>query len=807
MKTSLKYWLSGASVAMMALTTQTVYAQTTPAPAATNDQAIVVTARRRSENLQNVPVSVVVFNQQKLTDLAVHNATDLSRVAPGTSMQSTGASRVDTTFSIRGQGATFGTASGVVTYFADVPDFVASGTSPASIYDMSDLEVLKGPQGTLFGKNTTGGAVLFVPHPATDKFGGFIDARLGNYGRHDGEFALNIPIVGDKVDLRIAGQSLNRDGFTTYLLDGSKLDNENRQSFRVTLTVRPFAGFENTTIYQDAIDHENGGDAVLTAIHDSGGCVAGACGNDSLFPELQAELAEQQHLGIRTVLGGNPDHFIVRDSNGVINTTTWEVNDHLTFKNIASMRWYRDGQNYDLTGTNITLLNVDNPPETINTEGTEEIQAQLKFGSLSGVVGYYYGNSVNPYSVAYKIQNFNAQVIGNPLAFLGPTTTAEVKASGDTTSNGYYAQANWKATNKLTLTGGLRYTVDYVAESSETLSLGLPPGFPFVGPGPFANAQGVYVVEPLTALNTTFHALTWTTAANYAFNPNLDGYVTVRTGYKEGGFNATAQLLADRFYQPEQDIDYEIGLKGQHDFGNGVRTRFAIDGFYDDYSNIQRFENLPAVNNIPQTLTKNAAAAYIDGIDVDWTLGLSKYFQVQVNYTYMNAKYTKWDGGIGIGDLTNQIFPNTPTNQLTVTPKVTFPIPSEMGNLSLQSTIYYQSAIATDPFNRHINGPKPGTPDCAPPNPLMPNVCTDGTAVVNLDALGANLAGAYTRIDLRLDWNHIYNSPVSASLYVLNLTNANYIVGTGNQLKGSYGVVTALYGEPRFYGAELRYDF
>src|SRR6202050_2487001 len=123
-------------------------------------EEVIVTARRREENLQVVPISIAVLNDTQLDQQNVLTATDLSRVTPGLSIQSTAANRADTTFSIRGQGETFGEAApGVVPYFADVPNFGSANGAPA-MYDLQSVQILKGPQGTLFGKNTTGGAAV-----------------------------------------------------------------------------------------------------------------------------------------------------------------------------------------------------------------------------------------------------------------------------------------------------------------------------------------------------------------------------------------------------------------------------------------------------------------------------------------------------------------------------------------------------------------------------------------------------------------------------------------------------------------------
>ena len=147
----------------------------------------------------------------------------------------------------------------------------------------------------------------------------------------------------------------------------------------------------------------------------------------------------------------------------------------------------------------------------------------------------------------------------------------------------------------------------------------------------------------------------------------------------------------------------------------------------------------------------------------------------------MVAKYKSYID-LSAGDVSNSRFPNAPTHQLQITPVVTFPIPKDLGTLTAQATVYYQSSFATDAFN-------------------VPN----GNPAVDLDVPGANLPG-YTNVNFRVDWRHVYGSPVSAAFYVLNAFNAKYATGTDNQLNG-FGTQTALYAAPTMYGVELRYEF
>ncbi|WP_260581920.1 TonB-dependent receptor plug domain-containing protein [Sphingopyxis sp. PET50] len=166
------------------------YAQTDPDDAAASahtasDQEIIVTARRRDEAEQDVPMSITVVGQKDLNERGVRTIADLPSVAPGLTTSYQAGRRGELIFSQRGQGQAFGgSAPGVATYFADVPDF---GTA---IYDLSNVAVLKGPQGTLFGRNTTGGAVLLTPAAPEDEWGGYLVGRLGDYKRRDVEFAV-----------------------------------------------------------------------------------------------------------------------------------------------------------------------------------------------------------------------------------------------------------------------------------------------------------------------------------------------------------------------------------------------------------------------------------------------------------------------------------------------------------------------------------------------------------------------------------------------------------------------------------------
>ena len=265
---------------------------------ATRLEEITVTARRREESLYAVPVAVTALSPGDIRARGIQTAEDLQNYVPSLNVSSS-VTRDDYTFSLRGMGPTGGSGpgavlagggTGVVTYFADVP---TSGAGPGLFYDLESVQVAAGPQGTLFGKNTTGGAVLFVPKKPVNDFEGSVEYGMGDYNMKTATAVVNVPLVDDKVLLRVAGQFLDRDGFTIDrgpYFAGKDYDNRDYWALRATLLLRPFDNLENTTIFSALHSEGNGDGFVLTAVNP-----AGAFG--SLLSPI---LAEQLASGIRS---------------------------------------------------------------------------------------------------------------------------------------------------------------------------------------------------------------------------------------------------------------------------------------------------------------------------------------------------------------------------------------------------------------------------------------------------------------------------------------------------------------------------
>lgn len=720
-------------------------------------EEVVVTARRRDESLQEVPMSVMSFGQLELDRKGIRNVNDLSSIAPGLSIQNTGNNRRKPTFSIRGQGQTIGQNSpGVVAYFAEVPDPYLGSASSSSLYffDLEQVQVLKGPQGTLFGRNTTGGAVLFTPRKPAQDWSGSLMVRVGNYNQNDYEFAVGGGLIPDRLAFRVAGQLQNRDGYTREINSGVWLDDSNRRSYRASLVWVPFDGFENYTIYTYEKVDENGSGSLLTDARPVPATSGLAPGFPALFPSLQQALQDQQQLGIRKVAYGWPVSSKAR-MDGFINTTTWAVHDHITLKNIYSDRDFDATRGNDGDASAVPLLGVLNPWIHEPWQKTEEFQVQAHFGNIDALVGYYYEKSRKPIAMEYLVNQFS--VLG-AVGYGGQGYKSEA----------YFTQVDFQITDELSLSAGVRRTKDevrYDVSSAQTFLWGLQP----VPPAPATWAG---------PMMTSSSATTWNAAASYALTPDVNLYATVRRGYKAGGINSTAILAEQLTFEPEYVTDYELGVKSQFEIA-GWQVRANADIFYNDYEDIQRLITVPSIP--PSTVSANAAKGKVSGIDLDLTISPSELFRLAISYAYMDARYGDYVDP-ALGDLSESNFPNSPKHQLVVTPELIFPVPAEMGRVSLLASYYYQSETYVDTAN-------------------VPN----GNPQVELISRGAHVP-SYEKLDIRFDWQNVYGSSVSLGAHLRNATDEEYVLTRGNSLS-SLGTLTSLYGEPRTYGVEIRYDF
>jgi iron complex outermembrane receptor protein len=771
-------------------------------------EEVVVTARRREERLQTVPVAVTAVSGETLARKNVNTVQDLVQVTP--SLTTTGVfSNTHVNFSLRGRSAennTFGNVQPVEVYFADVPQMAAP---LAQFYDVESVQVLRGPQGTLFGRASNGGAVLFTPRKPGDALEGFATAQFGNYNDHELEAAVSIPIIADKLAIRLAGNVIRRDGYTKVLNQGNfDLDDRKSDAFRVSATIKPTAWLTDDLVFDYVDVDQHAGSVFLLAARP--GKTASNLFNPA-FPQfltflaqnpdlaalpgvsggLQSYLATVKALGPRKLYLDTPaSTLIFQNTVDVWSNTTRADFGGVTVKNILGYQRERRASGYNADGAPFPILGGYNPGVLPNGlilkrhQWSDEVQV---LGSawndrFSWLVGGYY-------------QELTDEIPGNTLFGAAFTITGGgatwAPTQFDKTSQALFTQETFKVTDRLSVTGGFRRTWDHndfrQFSIKTPLSLrGQPTGPAFcvtaATPASFSNPLCLALAQTIKSNGDN-----WTVGADYRWTDDVFTYASASQGYRAGGINTTSTIPALRPFGTENIRQYEIGLKTQHRFMD-VPTRFNVAAYQQELTNAQvGFLVFNPARNSPEGVTLNAPKATVRGVEVEGEVIFSRYLRLSGFYDYTDAKYDQFGlpnlvvdptvpGGVRIismTDVSNNPFPNTPKSHLGATAQVTFPISDDLGELNGSLSYYRQArfSFATDSLNE-------------------PEAISPGYALWNA----------------QLQWRNAFKRPVDITFFVKNLTDKFFIRG-GIGLETQLGITQATPGEPRTYGVQLRYRF
>jgi len=763
------------------------------APESTTLQEVVVTARRREENVQRVPVSVSVVSSAQLTTKGVNSAADLVQAAPGLNAGAV-SDRQDINFGIRGQSTALGTtAPAVVTYFSEVPIL---RFSDGQFFDTQDIQVLKGPQGTLFGRVTTGGAVLVNPVAPSMKYEGYAQVQLGDYNLRELEAAVNIPIIDDKMAFRLAGNVTSRDGYTINDFNGRDLDNENSQAVRASLLLRPIDGLENTTILNYSHAATNGSGVVLFGI------------NPADYPAFPGQdgaaqlalLAAQQAKGARHTfinLGDSPlaqpynGSYYFRDALWLVNRTSWKVADGLTLKNIFSFQYNDEREGSGVAGASTIGGNV-NPwgadvPYSNYTEYTDELQAQGNVfdGRVNYTIGAYGEMEKPPAKEAELTLLYNNLLTS--ITSLYPHIESEA----------IYSQVNVKIVGGLSADLGIRHTWDQNSTVNVSLldegGVGLLPGLP-IGKCITSSAglpAGV-ILTPCNTVRQSSDVTTWTAGLNYQIAPSVFAYGNIRTGYRPGGVNAYGGNDPNlTTYAPETNTSYEIGVKSQYRFGD-INLRTNAAAFHEELNGTQR-ELTVLIGGAPAAIIENTAKAYTDGFELEQAAVLFNALTLDVNWTHLHSEYD----AKSFNYTAAQLAAACPANPTVTPPNETFfcptgPLPLSPDNTASVS-IEYRLPINDDVGKITVGGNMYSTSS----EYQVGYIVADGTVP------------GYTIFNANANWSGLMGKPIDLTVFVTNLTNKTYISAiTFNTLEaGGLGFKSGLYGPPRMFGVSAKYHF
>ncbi len=624
-------------------------------------ETVTVTAERRSENIQKVPLTISALTGQGLDQAGVKSTMDLQNQTPGFVIKTNSAFGQPY---IRGIGSDLVSASSdssVAMFVDDVYQARPVG-SIQNFYDVDRVEIVKGPQSTLFGRNVTGGAVRIFSKTPTDEFSADLDALYGNYNQFRVRGAVNIPL-SDDVAVRFAGISSTRDGYSYNDFLDKRTDDLNTQAARASLAWHPNQDFEWILTGDFMTQDDSNG---LANWPDPTCCV---------------------NLGI--ILGGivpkDPRH-VTHDVDDFEHGTSVGVTSRVNWTNplgsLTAITGYRRVGLYeglDLDGTNVAF--AQDFPVLHSTTLTQDLQLSSDGeGPFEWVVGANYLNE----------QAFQELVIGVP-AF-----GAESRPSGAVTTNAYavYAQGTYHFNDQLKLTAGLRYS--YETRLQNYLQVVTDPLGAIGG-------SGVIVARQYGSWDSATPSFT----LQYDFSPEIMLYASASNGFKAGGFNSTAFQSG---FDPEKLWAYEIGQKGTYLDG---RLQINASLFNYDYKDIQVNTLEPGAPPGAFPVVINAASATIRGLDLGITALPLDGLTLEANAEYLDAHFDKFvsidpNNPLADPDRTGQQLPQAPKWALNFAASYTFDVAS-MGDLTLRGEVHHQSLIYFNSFADRVTAQKPYT--------------------------------------------------------------------------------------------------
>ena len=772
-------------------------------------EEVTVTARRREENAQEVPIAIKVMDSEYLEKQNIVELESLATAVPAVTISNTGTSSNAPIVAVRGQRPTDTTLSldqSIPIYFNEVVMTPSQGTNLA-FYDLSNIQVLKGPQGTLFGRNTTGGALLITPMAPSMEQEGYLQVKAGNYNLRGVEGAVNLP-VNDNLQFRVAGRASKRDGYQEVVSDnalkGEDLWDEDSQGLRIGMNWEMGAFSNLTTVSYDENDMVSRAPVISGFAPIQLGFLIDNAYNQS--GELTALINRQKNRSAHDVeidlLGRE-----TAENTFASNITEFDLSDTLTIKNIFGYRKVETTRSVDADGTPFPIFSNGladlNAAVTTDPEGPEVIEAE-QFSNELQLVGST--DSVEWITGVFWYQ-MDASQSGLTQVFSGTVDIPPIPAYdslifqaspvGDVENEAYgiFGEATYHFNEEWAATLGLRQSWDKRSVTVKNQTQADPSPFPSNGVNDplecaVKDEDGNTPTNCSRTESETFSSPTGRVVLNYTPDDSTLIYGSISTGYRSGGFNLRAvdnETLKP--FDEETVVTYEVGYKAEW---NSVRT--ALAAYIQKYDDIQKTVALYTGTNF-ETSTINAASATIQGLEADVMWAVTDDLVLSLAYAYVDASYDKW-----IADVRNPItdtlvpidasgddFGFTPENTATFAASYTFPVRSELGEMTLTGSVYWQDEM--------VNFAIPSEFEITVPDDTLREIAYDSIKVKS-----------YAVSNLRFDWRNMMNSDFDSAITVSNVTDKEYVIGGFNQID-SLGLVESAYGPPRTVVGSLRYNF
>ncbi|NKF22007.1 TonB-dependent receptor [Solimonas marina] len=598
-----------------------------PADASDKIAEVVVTAQRREQKLQDVPIAVTALSAEQVQDRGIQNVSDLSALAPGLQISKTASNTTISQITIRGLSQInpaiyWDPAVGIYV------DGVYIGKAQGSVFDIVDLErveVLRGPQGTLYGRNTLAGAINLITKRPSGEFGGTVSVEAGNYDALTTKASIDLPKMGI-VSMSLAARQEQRDGWVNTSRDSStsELNNRNGNGLRFAADF-DFAPslLGEYRFDRSVVDQTPNWDQLYRIDTDFG-----------IYPGLTdyASHQRQTHADLDAPM------FEKARIMGHAFTLNWDADDANTFKSITGYRTMRWDDSLDLDGSPNDVAFTQR--FTHYHQFSQDLQWLGHTDRLNWVGGLYYfgddGDTDNPQHFFSHSANYDSSYGTKTHAYSG------------------YGQLDYKPLDPLTLSAGLRYTRE---KKDLTRTFGI------VG-------AGDYLIPPGTSAHKTFSATTPMASIAWQMTPHVNTYLRYAEGFKSGGFNgeysdptASSEDNIDETktpFKPEKQRSYELGSKTTWLDGRALLNAAV---YYNKAKDLQ--ESIFLGQGAAATSVRNAGKATIYGAELEGQLSLGHGSRLGFNYAYLHTKYDQFiDEGQDVAD--NRAFVHAPKNTANV---------------------------------------------------------------------------------------------------------------------------------------------
>ncbi|MBB3981061.1 iron complex outermembrane receptor protein [Sphingobium fontiphilum] len=599
---------------------------------------IVVTAQKRAENLQNVPISVSAVGGEQLANMQVTTLQALQGSVPNVQIDNFANTPNNAVFTIRGIGVIEPDpyAGNTVSIVVDgVPQFFSMGAL-LDMYDVNRVEILRGPQGTLFGANTTGGVVNVVTSQPTGEFGGYVKAMVGNWNRVDISGAIEAPLAKDILSLKLSGIHTQRKGWVTNVFDGSDMGSKNIDAVRAQLLFTPAPNVK-MTLQGEYVAARNGAPIVINgAVPGEANYVApGVSYNGSVLPMYASPClpAGTRCEAPGKYYSGNNEVPDTSDMDTYFTILTTEIGD-TALGDITSITGYKTFKLFEYT-------DQDGSPKTNNatrrqTKGwqfSQELRSAFSLGeAFTGVAGLFYLKTHYDHYQMYHLD------------FAAPGLAQYNTQEQGTESVSAFLQTYYQATDRLKFQGGIRFTHDRInARSTLDYAMNLPA----LTSDDFAVAPGIGDLNDVahqidTGGRKSWDNVGWKLGFDYELGAHQMVYGSWARGFKSGGFTGRIGVVqdGDTPYGPEKVDTFEVGLKADL---LDRRLRVNLAAFYTNYRDMQVAQiYFDSATNVQGNRILNAAKAEIKGVELEVQAMPTDGLTLRGSVGYLDTKYKEF---------------------------------------------------------------------------------------------------------------------------------------------------------------------